>query len=75
MLRKRVWLNTPWHNYTDKKKHQLTNSEINQYKLYEADNVAFNHGDFANCEFIASPSVPVLNPQLNYMLVHTFPTI
>lgn len=75
MLRKRVWLNTPWHNYTDKKKHQLTNSEINQYKLYEEDNVAFNHGDFVNCECITKPSVPVLNKQPNYMIVYNGTTI
>lgn len=75
MLRKRVWLNTPWHNYTDKKKHQLTNSEINQYKLYEEDNVAFNHGDFVNCECVTKPSVPVLNKQPNYMIVYNGATI
>lgn len=75
MLRKRVWLNTPWHNYTDKKKHQLTNSEINQYKLYEEDNVAFNHGDFVNCECVTKPSVPVLNKQPNYMIVYNGTTI
>lgn len=75
MLRKRVWLNTPWHNYTDKKKHQLTNSEINQYKMYEEDNVAFNHGDFVNCECITKPSVPVLNKQPNYMIVYNGTTI
>lgn len=75
MLRRRVWLNTPWHNYTDKKKHQLTNSEINQYKLYEEDNVAFNHGDFVNCECVTKPSVPVLNKQPNYMIVYNGATI
>lgn len=75
MLRKRVWLNTPWHNYTDKKKHQLTNSEINQYKMYEEDNVAFNHGDFVNCECVTKPSVPVLNKQPNYMIVYNGTTI
>ena len=75
MLRRRVWLNTPWHNYTDKKKHQLTNSEINQYKLYEEDNVAFNHGDFVNCECVTKPSVPVLNKQPNYMIVYNGTTI
>ena len=75
MLRKRVWLNTPWHNYTDKKKHQLTNSEINRYKLYEEDNVAFNHGDFVNCECVTKPSVPVLNKQPNYMIVYNGATI
>ena len=75
MLRKRVWLNTPWHNYTDKKKHQLTNSEINQYKMYEEDNVAFNHGDFVNCECVTKPSVPVLNKQPNYMIVYNGATI
>lgn len=75
MLRRRVWLNTPWHNYTDKKKHQLTNSEINQYKMYEEDNVAFNHGDFVNCECVTKPSVPVLNKQPNYMIVYNGATI
>lgn len=75
MLRRRVWLNTPWHNYTDKKKHQLTNSEINRYKLYEEDNVAFNHGDFVNCECVTKPSVPVLNKQPNYMIVYNGATI
>lgn len=75
MLRKRVWLNTPWHNYTDKKKHQLTNSEINQYKLYEEDNVAFNHGDFVNCECVTKPTVAVLNKQPNYMIVYNGTTI
>lgn len=75
MLRRRVWLNTPWHNYTDKKKHQLTNSEINQYKLYEEDNVAFNHGDFVNCECVTKPTVPVLNKQPNYMIVYNGTTI
>lgn len=75
MLRRRVWLNTPWHNYTDKKKHQLTNSEINQYKLYEEDNVAFNHGDFVNCECVTKPTVAVLNKQPNYMIVYNGATI
>ena len=75
MLRKRVWLNTPWHNYTDKKKNQLTNSEINLYKLYEEDNVAFNQGDFVNCECVTKPSVPVLNKQPNYMIVYNGTTI
>lgn len=75
MLRKRVWLNTPWHNYTDKKKHQLTAAEIDLYKMYEEDNVAFNHGDFVNGECITKPSVPVLNKQPNYMIIYNGTTI
>ena len=75
MLRKRVWLNTPWHNYTDKKKHELTAAEIELYKMYEEDNVAFNHGDFVNGECITKPSVPVLNKQPNYMIVYNGATI
>lgn len=75
MLRKRVWLNTPWHNYTDKKKHELTAAEIDLYKMYEEDNVAFNHGDFVNGECITKPSVPVLNKQPNYMIIYNGTTI
>lgn len=70
MLRKRVWLNTPWHNYTDKKKHLLTEAEIEQYKLYEEENIAFNHGDFVNGECVTKPTLPVLNVQPNYMLIY-----
>lgn len=75
MLRKRVWLNTPWHNYTDKKKHELTAAEIDLYKMYEEENVAFNHGDFVNGECITKPSVPVLNKQPNYMIIYNGTTI
>ena len=75
MLRKRVWLNTPWHNYTDKKKHELTAAEIELYKMYEEDNVAFNHGDFVNGECVTKPSVPVLNKQPNYMIIYNGTTI
>ena len=75
MLRKRVWLNTPWHNYTDKKKHELTAAEINLYKMYEEDNVAFNHGDFVNGECVTKPTIAVLNKQPNYMIIYNGTTI
>lgn len=75
MLRKRVWLNTPWHNYTDKKKHQLTAAEIELYKMYEEDNVAFNHGDFVNGECVTKPTIAVLNKQPNYMIIYNGTTI
>lgn len=67
--RKRVWLNSPYHNYTDRKKYLLSASEIAQYTMYEEDNTHWNYGDFINSECITEPNIIIFNTQPNYLLI------
>jgi hypothetical protein len=68
-VRKRVWLNTPYHNYTDKKKYLLTETEIEQYTMYSEDNTHWNYGDFVNSSCVTIIPTVIFNKQPNYMII------
>jgi len=68
-VRKRIWLNSPYHNYTDRKKYLLSASEIAQYTMYEEDNTHWNYGDFINSECITESNITIFNKQPNYLLI------
>lgn len=69
MTRKRVWLLSPNHNYTDKKKYLITKDNYQDFVVYEEENTHFNHGDFVNCQCVSIAPVVMLNNLPNYLLI------
>lgn len=67
--RKRVWLQTPDHNYTDRKRVLIDRTNYQQYIVYEEVNTHFNHGNFVDSACISIAPVAVLNKLPNYLLI------
>lgn len=69
MTRRRVWLNTPYHNYNDRYKLELSSGNIEEFTLYTEDNIHFNYGDFYNTSCISVINGVVSNIP-NYMVLY-----
>lgn len=68
-VRKRVWLNTPWHNYADRKKILIDKNNYQDFVMYEEENTHFNHGDTINSSCITITGVTLINKRPNYLII------